>query len=62
MACSRAFEGSERVKLTRRQNQTQELLALWRQDKEAMAPGPVHDGPGDAKRHRGENGNGGAAE
>ena len=41
----------------------QELLALWRQDKEAMAPIPVGDGPGDAKRHKagGDDGNGNAA-
>lgn len=39
----------------------QELLALWRQDKAAMAPfATAADGPGDAKRHKGEaNGNGG---
>lgn len=38
--------------------QRQELLTLWRQDKEAMAPRPVADA-GDAKRRKGENGDGG---
>ena len=42
----------------------QELLALWRQDKDAMAPIPVHDGPGAPKRRKAggdEDGDGNAA-